>query len=299
MVSKQQMMSFIERTNNVLNSSKQSLSNLSISHSDTTSLIKKVAKASNKSISTLQSQSPKSAIVKPLNSTTHKESNHTEKILIKSSLEFIKNLTNTVKDLETFIDLKAKKISEFSSKESQALNKVKSIIEEHKNNIQSVSISFDIEKYEKSFMFFAKETAEELSFLEKKCKELEDDNFCMKNLIEDREKYEKVGKDIDSILGYLKDKVGNEDENIRKGLMIGKVGGNYGVCIKQICDKWAEEYKVESFSQVCKTLSKMAVVEHEAWSDARDEFASKITMLRNYKTELKDQILEKTLLNSD
>ncbi|OMJ77166.1 hypothetical protein SteCoe_23308 [Stentor coeruleus] len=291
MVSKQQMISFIERTSNVpKTSSKHSSNNPTTSYSDTISPIKKITKAPSKSISILQS--PKSATIKPLNSTTHKESDQKEKLLIKSSLEFIKSLTNTINDLEILNDLKAKKNSEFSSKEYQVLNKAKSIIEEHKKNVQSVPMSPNVDKYEKSFMFFAKETAEELSFLETKCKELEEENLGMKNII--GESNEKIGKDIDSILGYLKEKVGDE-ENVGKGLIIGKIVGNYGVGIKEVCEKWGEEYKVESFEKVCKGLSKMIVVEHEGWSDARDEFASKITTLRNYKMELKDKILEKTL----
>lgn len=296
MVSKQQMMSFIERTSNTpKNPPKQPLSNPFTFQPDTVSPIKKINKIPSKSISILSLQSPRSATIKPLNSTKHKESDQNKKLLIKFSVEFVKNLANTLKDIETLNDLKAKKNAELTSKEFQVLNKAKLIIEEHKKIVQSAPMVSSMDKYEKSFMFFAKETAEELSFLEKKCKELEDDNMSMRSVVGIVEGYEKVDRDVDGILGYLKGKTGPEDESIGKGFMTGKISRNYGVSIKEVCDKWAEEHKVENFGMICKTLSRMIIEEHEAWSDASDEFASKIIILRNYKMELKDKILEKTL----
>lgn len=296
MASKQQIMSYIERTNNLLKStSKSNFQSTSLSQPNPPSPVKRISKVTSQSISIMPLQSPKSASSKTLKTTFHKDLDQNDEILIKSSLEFVKNLSHILDDLLNISELKAKKVLEIMSKETQALNLAKNLIEEHKKVVNSIPQPEVIERYEKNLMFFAKESAEELSNLEKKCKDIEDENISMKKYLGISGNSGKEGKSVDYVLRICSEKDGDEDENVAKGLGNGEITGRYSKGVDEICEKWAGDLAEENFGKVLKSLSNVIVIESQSWQKAKDSITDRITKMRNYKLQLEDKIMDKKL----
>jgi hypothetical protein len=298
MASKQQIMSYIERTNNLLkSSSKSNFQSTSLSQPNPSSPVKRVAKVISQSISVMPLQSPKSASSKTLKTSLHKDLDQNDETLVKSSLDFVKNLNHALDDLLNISELKAKKALEIMSKEAQALNSAKNIIEEHKKVVNSIPQAGVIERYEKNLRFFAKETAEELSNLEKKCKDIEDENINMKKYLGICGNSGKDGKSVDYVLKICSEKDGDNDENVAKGLKDGEITGKYSKGVDEICGKWAQELVDESFGVVLKSLSNVIIIENQSWQKAKDNITDRITKMRGYKIQLEDKIMDKKLQN--
>ncbi|OMJ71628.1 hypothetical protein SteCoe_30094 [Stentor coeruleus] len=242
-------------------------------------------------------QSPKSATSKNLKTPSHKDLDQNEKILIKSSLEFVRNLNHALDDLLNVSELKAKKALEITSKETQALNWAKNIIEDHKKVINSIPQPDVIERYEKNLRFFAKETAEELGSLEKKCKDINDENINMKKYLGISENSGKEGKSVDYVLRVFCEKEGDIDENVPKELKGREIIGKYSKGVDDICGKWAEELVDGNYLKVLKSLSSFLVIENQSWQKVKDNITDKMTKMRSYKLQLEDKIMDKKLQN--
>lgn len=255
MNNKHKVLSLIERTNNLNKSaSKTGTANTtasSINHPDS-SPAKRIKKPPSLSLSENVPKSPMSrgqtSSKNPFQQVANTEG------LNKSSLDFIKNLNFALMDLIENSDKKAKKYREYSSTEQKTLTYIKHLVKEQRKVLhpdQSNEKVQGLDLAEQNLKVFTQEAAEEICLLEKKCKELEEENEKLKVALEELErktatesrsnevkvKSEKTLKSIHEVLETLKSDHESKDKSI-SSMLKKKVHDSYQLGIDSIVNDW-------------------------------------------------------------
>jgi hypothetical protein len=179
MDSKKQILSYIERTNNLLKSPSKKKNSLDCSAPSRQSPVKKVSRISIKSPEelTLKNSGSRSSSSKSSRSSAGKPYEN-------SSLDFIKGISDTIDEFFSAIKAKAAKNAKSASKEDKILQRLSSLLEKEKKDTKPIQFILDQERMKKSLEKYTLESAEQLSYLEKKCKEITENNLELQKILD-------------------------------------------------------------------------------------------------------------------
>ena len=303
------VLSLIERTNNLNKSSSKSMTTnttaSSIKNQESSSPVKRIKKPPSLSIS---ESTPKSPISRGQNSNKNLFNQvPNSESLSKSSLDFIKNINFALSDLAQTSEKKLKKLKEHSNLELKALSYIKHLVKEQKKSIQPDQKREKVQGLdlaEQNLKNFTQEAAEEICLLEKRCKELEEEN---KNLqvLADKEvivepKVKKTDshreiklKSIEEVLQSLGTDHSLTDKSGILALKKSRIHNSYPTEIDLIVSNWVSSTHLQLDHSSFPALSAYIQKKFQKWSEKQK--SSEKSLKRRLK---KREKLEEALKSS-
>ena len=300
MDSKQQILSYIQRTNQLLKTSyikTNDSDNIASIINLGENTLKKVSKVSSKPLSQMQTRSvttyPRANKTSETNS--RKSSPARNCSLERSNLEFNKKLLSALNELAHTKEMKIKKNSEFIQKEDKSIQILRGLIENQKKAIKPIKKTSSFTKYEKFIQEITKESAEDLMIIEKKCTAIFESNKQMEKILEETKLQRihnttPVVKDLYEIYDLLSKNNYCKEKNEIILLHTSFSNENYAEYVNELVDKWIKVIDLDNAKEITENLCYSLQKEAMLLQQTRKSLQSQLEERNEIKNQLEEKI---------